>query len=105
MSKRKDKNKKDENTIPQKYIPENQIENLEKKVGVEIEGENLLSDQMISMNDKFKQMNIKHIKDTEKITKNLEDKQRENAYLYEEIREIRDQKEEFERSCKEKKMK
>ena len=98
MSKRKDKNKKDENTIPQKYIPENQIENLEKKVGVEIEGENLLSDQMISMNDKFKQMNIKHIKDTEKITKNLEDKQRENAYLYEEIR---DQKEEFERSCKE----
>ena len=101
MSKRKDKNKKDENTIPQKYIPENQIENLEKKVGVEIEGENLLSDQMISMNDKFKQMNIKHIKDTEKITKNLEDKQRENAYLYEEIREIRDQKEEFERSCKE----
>ena len=54
MSKRKDKNKKDENTIPQKYIPENQIENLEKKVGVEIEGENLLSDQMISMNDKFK---------------------------------------------------
>ena len=46
-------------------------------------------------------MYTNHIKNTEKITKNLEDKQRENAYLYEEIREIRDKREEFEKSCKE----
>ena len=103
MSKRKDKNKnkKEENTISQKYYPENQIENLEKKVGKGQEGGNLLNGQMVSMNDKFNQLHINHIKNTEKLTKNLEDKQRENAYLYEEIREIRDQKEEFERSCKE----
>ena len=103
MSKRKDKNKnkKEENTISQKYYPENQIENLEKKVGKGQEGGNILNGQMVSMNDKFNQLHINHIKNTEKLTKNLEDKQRENAYLYEEIREIRDQKEEFERSCKE----
>lgn len=46
-------------------------------------------------------MHVNHIKNTEKLTQNLEDKQRENAYLYEEIRERRNQKEEFERSCKE----
>ena len=31
----------------------------------------------------------------------MEEKQRENAYLYEEIREIRDKREEFEKNCKE----
>ena len=56
---------------------------------------------MTKLNEKFNELHINHIKNTEKLNKNLEDKQRENAYLYEEIREIRDQKEEFERSCKE----
>ena len=46
-------------------------------------------------------MHVNHIKNTEKLTQNLGDKQRENAYLYKEIRERRNQKEEFERSCKE----
>ena len=103
MSKRKDKNKnkKEESTIPQKYIPENQIETFEDRVGKNKENENLLTDQMTQINNKFKELHINHIKNTEKLNKSLEDKQRENAYLYEEIREIRDQKEEFERNCKE----
>ena len=56
---------------------------------------------MTKLDEKFNELHINHIKNTEKFNKNLEDKQRENANLYEEIREIRDQKEEFERSCKE----
>jgi hypothetical protein len=103
MSKRKDKNKnkKEEPTIPEKYVPENQIETFEEKVGKNLKNEDLLTEQMTKLNEKFNELHINHIKNTEKLNKNLEDKQRENAYLYEEIREIRDQKEEFERSCKE----
>ena len=103
MSKRKDKNKnkKEEPAIPEKYVPENQIETFEEKVGKNLQNEDLLSEQMTKLNEKFNELHINHIKNTEKLNKNLEDKQRENAYLYEEIREIRDQKEEFERSCKE----
>ena len=101
MSKRKDKNKKEEPSKPEKYIPENQIETFEDRVGKTKTNEDLLSNQMTQISDKFRQLHLDHIKNTEKITKNLEDKQRENAYLYEEIREIRDQKEEFEKSCKE----
>ena len=53
---------------------------------------------MTQISNKFKELHINHIKSAEKITKNLEDKQRENAFLYEEIREIRDKREEFEKS-------
>ena len=55
---------------------------------------------MTQISNKFKELHINHIKSAEKITKNLEDKQRENAFLYEEI-EIRDKREEFEKSWKE----
>ena len=55
---------------------------------------------MAQISNKFKELHINHIKSAEKITKNLEDKQRENAFLYEEI-EIRDKREEFEKSWKE----
>ena len=101
MSKRKDKNKKEVVTKPEKFIPDNQIETYQERVSVSKKNEDILSDQMTHITDKCKELHINHIKNTEKITKNLEDKQRENAYLYEEIREIRDQREEFEKSCKE----
>ena len=55
---------------------------------------------MEQINSKFKQLHLDHIKNTEKLNKNLEEKQRENANLYEEIREINDEKEEFEKNCK-----
>ena len=101
MSKRKDKNKKEVVAKPDKFIPDNQIETYQERVSVSKKNEDILSDQVTHITDKCKELHINHIKNTEKITKNLEDKQRENAYLYEEIREIRDQREEFEKSCKE----
>ena len=102
MSKRKAKDKKEESPVQEKYYPENQIETYEDKVGKGKQNEEILKEQMNNINKKFKDLHINHIKNTEKMSKNLEDKQRENAYLYEEIREIRDQKEEFEKNCKEK---
>ena len=101
MSKRKAKDKKEESPVQEKYYPENQIETYEDKVGKGKQNEEILKEQMNNINKKFKDLHINHIKNTEKMSKNLEDKQRENAYLYEEIREIRDQKEEFEKNCKE----
>ena len=101
MSKRKAKDKKEESPVQEKYYPENQIETYEDKVGKGKQNEEILKEQMNNINKKFKDLHINHIKSTEKMSKNLEDKQRENAYLYEEIREIRDQKEEFEKNCKE----
>ena len=102
MSKRNAKNKKDEaNTIPEKYYPDNEIETYENKVGKTKENQTLLNIQMEQLDSRFKQLHLAHIKNTEKLNKNLEDKKRENANLYEEIREINDEKEEFEKNCKE----
>ena len=73
MSKRKDKNKnkKEEPTIPEKYVPENQIETFEEKVGKNLQNEDLLSEQMTKLNEKFNELHINHIKNTEKLNKNL----------------------------------
>ena len=101
MSKRKDKSKKEETNKSEKFIPDNQIETYQERVLNNKKNGDILSVQVNQINDKFKELHINHIKSTEKITKNLEEKQRENAYLYEEIREIRDKREEFEKNCKE----
>ena len=101
MSKRKDKSKKEETNKSEKFIPDNQIETYQERVLNNKKNGDILSVQVNQINDKFKELHINHIKNTEKITKNLEEKQRENAYLYEEIREIRDKREEFEKNCKE----
>ena len=100
MSKRKDK-KKDEPVVPEKYYPENQLENLGENVGNKRENENLLNTKLEELNSQFKKMNLDHIKNTEKLNNNLNEKKRENAYLNEEIREIRDEKESFEKNLKE----
>ena len=100
MSKRKDK-KNDEPVVPEKYIPENLLENLTAIEGNGKENQNLLNAQMKDLEEKFKQMGLDHIKNTEKLYASLNEKQRENAFLNEEIRDIRDEKESFEKNCKE----
>ena len=100
MSKRKDK-KKDEPVVPEKYYPENQLENLGENVGNKRENEHLLNTKLEELNSQIKKMNLDHIKNTEKLNNNLNEKKRENAYLNEEIREIRDEKESFEKNLKE----
>ena len=101
MSKNKNKKKKDEPTIPEKYFPENQLENLGTLVVNRKENESLLNSNIEEINKKFKTLNLDHIKNTEKLVNNLNEKQRENAYLNEEIREIKDEKESFEKNLKE----
>ena len=101
MSKRKDKNKKEEPVVPEKYIPENLLENLSCKEGCEKENQSLLNKGIKDIDSKFKQMGLDHIKNTEKIYNNNYQKEHENALLNEEIREIRDEKEFFEKNCRE----
>ena len=101
MSKNKNKKKKDEPAIPEKYFPENQLEDLGAIVQKRKENEEILNLELNEINAKFKQLNLDHIKNTEKINNNLNEKQRENAYLNEEIREIKDEKESFEKNLKE----
>ena len=101
MSKNKSKKKKDEPIIPEKYIPENQLENLGSQVINKKENTTLLNSQIDEINKKIKTIDLDHIKNTEKIINNLNEKQKENAYLNEEIREIKDEKESFEKNLKE----
>ena len=101
MSKNKNKKKKDEPVIPEKYVPENQLENLGAIVDHDKENEENLNNQIKEINSNIKKLNIDHIKNTEKLNNNLNEKQRENAYLNEEIREIKDEKESFEKNLKE----
>ena len=101
MSKNKNKKKKDEPVIPEKYVPENQLENLGAIIDHDKENEENLNKQIKEINSNIKKLNIEHIKNTEKLNNNLNEKQRENAYLNEEIREIKDEKESFEKNLKE----
>jgi len=101
MSKNKNKKKKDEPVIPEKYVPENQLENLGAIVDHDKENEENLNNQIKEINSNIKKLNKDHNKNTEKLNNNLNEKQRENAYLNEEIREIKDEKESFEKNLKE----
>ena len=83
MSKNKNKKKKDEPVIPEKYVPENQLENLGAIVDHDKENEENLNNQIKEINSNIKKLNIDHIKNTEKLNNNLNEKQRENAYLNE----------------------
>ncbi len=100
MSKRKDK-KKDEPVVQEKYYPENQLENLGDVFEHKIDNENILKTKLIDLDKRFDKMHRDHITNTEKLNTNLNEKRRENAYLNEEIREIRDEKESFEKNLKE----
>jgi chromosome segregation ATPase len=100
MSKRKDK-KKDEPVVPEKYYPENQLENLGDILLHKNDNENLLKTKLVDLDSRFDKMHHDHITNTEKLNTNLNEKRRENAYLNEEIREIRDEKESFEKNLKE----
>ena len=75
VGKKINKKLSEEPTIPEKYVPENQIETFEEKVGKNLQNEDLLSEQMTKLNEKFNELHINHIKNTEKLNKNLEDEQ------------------------------
>ena len=65
------------------------------------ENEEQLNTLIEDLNSKYKKLDFDHIKNTEKLNNNLNEKQKENAYLNEEIREIKDEKESFEKNLRE----
>ena len=100
MSKKKDKKKEELPPLP-KYPNENMIEELGQKLKVGGNEVDRLTNHWNSMNSEFKQKEQDYIKSTQKITDNLDEKNRENAYLNMEITKNIEEREDFERTCKE----
>ena len=99
MSKRN--KKKEEPVVPEKYIPENLLENLTIRENKTKGNQILLNNHLKDIDEKYNQLGLNHIKTTQKIFNNINEKERENAVLNEEIRDIRDEKEFFEKNCRE----
>ena len=99
MSKRN--KKKEEPVVPEKYIPENLLENLTIRENKSKGNQILLNNHLKDIDEKYNQLGLNHIKTTQKIFNNINEKERENAVLNEEIRDIRDEKEFFEKNCRE----
>ena len=88
MSKRN--KKKEEPVVPEKYIPENLLENLTIRENKTKGNQILLNNHLKDIDEKYNQLGLNHIKTTQKIFNNINEKERENAVLNEEIRDIRD---------------
>ena len=99
MSKRN--KKKEEPVVPEKYIPENLLENLTIRENKTKGNQILLNNHLKDIDEKYNQLGLNHIKTTQKIFNNINEKERENAVLNEEIRDNRDEKEFFEKNCRE----
>ena len=99
MSK-KDKKKGQELPPIQKYQNENMIEDLSGKVKVEETEVDRLKGQLMSMSTDIYKKGQEYIKGTQSVEKALEEKAKQNAFLNQEITQIRQDREDFEAECK-----
>ena len=97
----KKKNKKEELPPVQKYPNEFMLEEVGGKIKVGETEVDRLTNHYKSMNFDYKKKSDDYIKNTQKITDNLDEKTRENAYLNMEITKNIEEREDFERKCKE----
>ena len=97
----KKKNKKEELPPVQKYPNEFMLEEVGGKIKVGETEVDRLTNHYKSMNFDYKKNSEDYIKNTQKITDNLDEKTRENAYLNMEITKNIEEREDFERKCKE----
>ena len=97
----KKKNKKEELPPVQKYPNEFMLEEVGGKIRVGESEVDRLTNHWKSMNFDYKKNSDDYIKNTQKITDNLDEKTRENAYLNMEITKNIEEREDFERKCKE----
>ena len=97
----KKKNKKEEFPPLPKYPNEFMLEEVGGKIKVGETEVDRLTNHYKSMNFDYKKKSDDYIKNTQKITDNLDEKTRENAYLNMEITKNIEEREDFERKCKE----
>ena len=97
----KKKNKKEELPPLPKYTNEFMLEEVGGKIRIGEKEVDRLANHWKSMNFDYKKNSEDYIKNTQKITDNLDEKTRENAYLNMEITKNIEEREDFERKCKE----
>ena len=100
MSKNKSKKKKEEPAVLPKYRPENLIESINGKIIEEEKNINVLMDSLTKKKlEYFNQAKINE-EEVKSVSKILDDNTKINNVLNKEIKEIREERETFERNCK-----
>ena len=100
MSKNKSKKKKDENPIIPVYRPEKLIESLQGTIIEEEKNINNLMDTLTKKNQEYINQEKKYLQEAKSVTKILDDNAKINNVLNKEIKQIREDRELFEKNCK-----
>ena len=100
MSKNKSKKKKDETPVIPVYRPENLIESLQGTIIEEEKNINNLMDTLTKKNLEYINQENKYREEAKSVTKILDDNTKINNVLNKEIKQIREDRELFEKNCK-----
>ena len=100
MSKNKNKKKKDETPALPKYHAENLIDSLNGKIFEEEKNINKLMDIVTNKNLDYWKQTKKNNEEVKSVSKILDNNSKINIVLNKEIKEIREERETFERNCK-----
>ena len=100
MSKNKSKKKKDEVPVLPKYRAENLIDSLNGKIIEEEKTINTLMDDLTKKNSEFYNQAKKNDEELKSVSKILDNNSKINVVLNKEIKEIREERETFEKNCK-----
>ena len=100
MSKNKSKKKKDETPVILNYRPENLIDSLKGKIIEEEQTINKLMDKLTQKNIEYYNKQKIYQEEIKSVSKILDDNSKINVVLNKEIKEIREERELFEKGCK-----
>ena len=100
MSKNKSKKKKDEVPVLPKYRAENLIDSLNGKIIEEEKTINTLMDDLTKKNLEYYNQAKKNDEELKSVSKILDNNSKINVVLNKEIKEIREERETFEKNCK-----
>ena len=100
MSKNKSKKKKDEVAVPQKYRAVNLIDSLNGKIIEEEKKINKLMNNLTNKNLQYLEQSKRNNEEVKSVSKILDNNSKINTVLSKEIKEIREERETFERNCK-----
>ena len=100
MSKSKSKKKKDEVPVIPKYTPENLIDSLKGQIIEEEKTINKLMESLTQKNLDYLDEAKKNEEEVKSVSKILDNNTKINKVLNKEIKEIREERETFERNCK-----
>lgn len=100
MSKKSKGKKNDELPVLEKYIPENRIENLSSLIVIEDHEIERLKRELEEMSSKYRKQGENYIKETTSIRSRLDAKNKENIILIEEIKKIKEERDDYEKNLR-----